>query len=81
MHEGTKLVAAVGVTLEHVERRSARRKEDHFAGLGDGVRALDRVGERVRDLARHRALPIAANPARHFANQNDGARFFGDEIA
>ena len=46
MHEGTELVAAIGVALEHVEGGSAGRKEDDFAGCASRVGALDGLSER-----------------------------------
>ena len=60
MHEGTKLIAAIGIALEHVEGRSPGREEDDFARLRDRVRALDRIGQRIRDLASAQRL---SNPA------------------
>ena len=77
VHEGTELIAAIGVTLEHVEGGSAGRKEDDFARLRDRVRALDRIGQRVaRSRIGTASLQSSRNAFRHFADQNRGAHLF-----
>src|SRR5881275_1344329 len=48
--ETPELVAPVGVALEHVERGSARRKEDHVASFRGCMRAFDRIRKRARDF-------------------------------
>ena len=44
-HQGTKLIAAIGVALEHVEGGGAGRKKDNLTRPGQGARALDRIGQ------------------------------------
>jgi hypothetical protein len=63
-----KLIAALGVAFEHVERRCARGKKDHFTGLRDGMRAFDRIGERVRNFRFDRTAPAAPDILGHFAD-------------
>ena len=76
MHERAKLVAAVGITFEHVERRCAGRKKNDLAGFGRGVRAFDRIGQRCGKFGFDRVLPIARNAFRHFADQDRRSYFF-----
>src|SRR5262249_18589316 len=57
LHERAKLIAAIGITLEHIEGRCARRKEDDLSRFGCNMRLLNRVGEGTGHVDPGRAVP------------------------
>ena len=79
LHKGTKLIAAVSITFEHVERGSAWREQHRLTRFRQSARALNCVGQGIRHLARHCVAPVTADPFRHLADQNGRARLFGNE--
>ena len=81
MNETPELVAPVGVTLEHVERRSAGRKEDNIAGFRGRTRAFDCIRQGAGDFTSRCFAPIIGDSVRHFTEKNRGMRFFLHQTA
>jgi hypothetical protein len=79
--ETPELVASVGVTLEHVERRSAGRKEDNITSFRSSMRAFHCIRERAGDFTSRCFAPIIGDSVRHFTEKNRGMRFFLHQIA
>src|SRR5438552_4714999 len=79
LHEDTKLIAAIGVAFKHVEGRCAWGKKNQFARPGEGVCALNRIGERARNFGFDRAAPGVRDAFRHFADEDGRTHFFFHE--
>ena len=81
MNQTAKLIAAVGVTLEHVERGRARRKQDHITHFRGRVRPFYRIRQRARDFASRYSMPVFGNSLRHLTEKNGGVHFFFHDVA